>query len=306
MIYKIILFVCFILLLNSCSKRNSSLENQKDSQRTDIKKNLDELDEILPGYDYGTPLAPYYSSLPTGNSITKFKYFVVVSYLDQATTYSIIDNDIRYTIDAMVQNYCSSLPETVTPIILFDDYNTYKNFSTGVFNIPENDLSPYGFYKISKNMILIRYVSWKGSPGHEVTHTFTKKDFPEMPSWFDEGLASLHEKATYKNKKLVGDFSWRILSLRRAFNDNTYTGLRALMETNDDELYGKRSTFYYAQSRYLLMYLQEKNLLEKYYKKFRDTFDSDPTGISQLESLLGQSLESFDEKYVDYINSFKN
>jgi hypothetical protein len=127
-----------------------------------------------------------------------------------------------------------------------------------------------------------------------------------MPSWFDEGLASLHEKSNFVNGELIGDFSLRIIPIRRAIKENTYTGLETLMKTNDDELYGTRTPFYYAQSRYLLMYLQEMRLLKDYYKLFRETFHEDNTGISQLEKTLGKPIEKIDEEYLHYINSFND
>jgi hypothetical protein len=140
---------------------------------------------------------------------------------------------------------------------------------------------------------------------HEITHSLIQHDFPDIPSWFNEGLAALHEKYIYKDGSMIGDFSWRIIALRRAFKENTYTGLKTLMETNDDELYGKRTSFYYAQSRYLLMFLQQKGLLRKYYKTFRETYSKDKTGISQLENISGESLAKINKEFVDYIKSFE-
>jgi hypothetical protein len=154
-------------------------------------------------------------------------------------------------------------------------------------------------------VIVIRYVNWKGSIPHEVTHRFTKADFPDMPSWFDEGLSSLHEKSTYKNGRLVGDFSWRIIAIRRAIKEDRYTSLEKMMKTNDNELYGRYSPFYYAQSRFLLMYLQEKGLLEDYYKLFRETYHKDNTGITQLENITGKQMHTLNEEYYDYLMSFK-
>ena len=126
-----------------------------------------------------------------------------------------------------------------------------------------------------------------------------------MPSWFNEGIASLNEKSSFKNDELTGQFSWRIISLRNALSNNSYTGLRQLMESNDDELYGKRSSFYYAQARYLLMNLQKKGLLYDYYKSFRDTYAKDNTGISQIEAVWGKNLDEIDNEYLQYIRSFE-
>jgi len=204
----------------------------------------------------------------------------------------------------MKNNYSQTLPGEVTSIIIFNDFDKYKKFVLANYDIPEHDISPYGFYKISKNVIVIRYVSWKGSLMHELTHRFLRSDFPDIPSWFDEGFAALHEKSSFKNGVLKGEFSWRIISIRRAFDENKYTGLKTLMETNDDELYGKRSTFYYAQARYLLMYLQEKDLLKDYYNLFKSTYHKDETGITQLEKILKKPIDEIDEDLEAYLKSF--
>jgi hypothetical protein len=205
----------------------------------------------------------------------------------------------------MLENFVSLKPSNITPLFLLNDNDKYKEFVLKNFDIPEQDISPYGFYKISKNVIVIRYVNWKGSIPHEVTHRFTKSDFPDMPSWFDEGLASLHEKSTYKNGKLVGDFSWRIIAIRRVVNEDRYTELEKMMRTNDNELYGRYSSFYYAQSRFLLMYLQEKGLLEDYYRLFKETYYKDKTGITQLENITGKPMHELNEDYYSYLMSFK-
>jgi hypothetical protein len=76
------------------------------------------------------------------------------------------------------------------------------------------------------------------------------------------------------------------------------------METDDDELYGKRSAFYYAQARYLLMYLQEKGLLSDYYLSFRSTCHKDETGITQLEKILNKPLVKIDDDLLEYLKSF--
>ncbi len=305
--FIIILFIILSILLGCSEKRSDIKPDVSDSteSRVDVKENLSELEETFPNFDYSSVINAQSGKMPNGMSITKFRFFVIFSDMNDELTYKLIDNDVRNTIEAMSGNYVNKLPEVVTPIFLFEKFDNYKEFVMENYDIPENDISPYGFYKISKNVIVIRYVSWKGSILHEITHRFIKADFPNAPSWFDEGFASLNEKSTFKNGNLIGDFSFRILPLRRAINEDSYTGLRHLMETNDDELYGKRTSYYYAQSRYLLMYLQEKGLLEKYYKTFRDSYSKDNTGIIQIEDVTGRSIKTLDEELLDYIKSFK-
>lgn len=309
--FLVILFIILAILLGCGQKGGTPKSDIKpdldDSAqvRSDVRNNLSEIEETFSALDYDKVISEHSMIIPQGMSITKFRYFVVFSDLNEELTYKLIDTDMRYTIDAMSGNFSRKLPTTVTPIYLFEDFDKYKEFVLKNYDIAENDISPYGFFKISKNVIVVRYVSWKGSILHEITHRFTRSDFPTMPSWFDEGFASLNEKSTFKEGKLVGEFSFRIIPLRRAIENNTYTSIEHLMKTNDDELYGKRTSFYYAQSRYLLMYLQENGLLEEFYKTFRDTYTEDETGISQLETLLGKPISSINEDCLEYIKSFK-
>lgn len=303
----IVLFIILAILLGCTQPRDvkPDLMDSITAQKQDVKKTLPEIEETFASFNYQEIIVRHSPILPPNMTITKFKYFVVFSDLDEKTTYSIIDNDIRNAIDAMVNSYVSKTPDSATAVFLFNDFEDYKKFTLKNTDIEEKDLSPYGYYKISQNIIVIRYVSWKGSTKHEISHRFTKADFPDAPSWFDEGLSSLHEKSVFKDGKLTGEFSWRIVAIRRAISDNKYTGIKHLMKTNDDELYGKRTSFYYAQARFLLMYLQEKGLLEKYYKLFKETYNEDKTGIKQLEKILGKSINKIDEEYYEYINSFK-
>lgn len=311
---KIILAILFIFssaayayAVQGCSRVKNVKQDMQDSteQKQDVKRSLSDIEETFASFNYAEIIERHSPILPNNMSITRYKHFVIFSELDEQTTYSIIDTDIRQTIDGMVNGYVQRTPDSATAVFLFEDYEDYKDFTLKNTDIEEKDLSPYGYYKISQNIIVIRYISWKGSTKHEISHRFTKADFPNAPSWFDEGLSSLLEKSTYIDGKLVGEFSWRIIALRRAIKDDKYTKLGKMMRTDDNELYGKRVSYYYAQARFLLMYLEERGLLEQYYKTFRDTYQTDKTGISQLENLLGKSLDEIDEDYYTYITSFK-
>jgi len=304
------ILIPFLLIQSGCSLKNDIRKdfysyNTGSPSDYNITCNLNELEELYDNMNYNTVIDNYSQYMPETATITRFRYYVIFSLLDENITYEIINKNIRQTIDAMTDDYLNKLPDRVTPVFLFSDYDTYKEFSVETFGIEENDLSPYGYYKISKNVIAVKYYKWKGSITHEITHSLIQNDFPGMPSWLNEGLASLHEKYEYRDGRMYGAFSWRIVALKRAFDIGTYTGLKKLMKSNDRELYDEgRTSFYYAQARYLLMMLQQQGLLIKYYKHFRNTYDEDNTGITQLEWITGEPLENIDKELVDYINTF--
>ena len=299
------------LLIFLVSNPYRIIPNSVQEKKSIVKKpvlhlaDLKDLEEVKEGYDYQTIINNYQPKLGNEFTVTKFNYFIIFSNMPDNKTYELIDNDIRHTEMAMENNYITVKPQAVTAVFLFDDDDSYKKFALANFkDIEENDLSPYGFYKVSKRVILVRYISWKGSIAHEVTHSMLQDDFPDIPGWFNEGFASLHEKSTFRDGNLIGEFSWRINAIRSAFKDNKYTDLNHLMTLTDNELYSSNSSFYYAQSRFLLGYIQEKGLLKRYYTLFRDTYETDNTGISQLEKLLKMKLSEFEPLYLDYLKSF--
>jgi len=308
---KAFVYILFLVLAGCAPKDNVKFDKDANGGGKPVTNieyetyNFAELEEVYENLDYDTPISDFSIKLDNSFRTIRFRYFVVFSNLEDKVTYQLIDSDIRNTVDVMMNNYIETRPDEVTAVFLFKDMASYKDFSIKEFGIEERDLSPYGFYKISRNVILVRYVNWKGSTSHETTHAMLQNDFPNIPSWFNEGFAAMHEKAIFNNGRFIGNFNWRILALRRAFNEEKYTSMRHLMSTNDDELYGARSSFYYAQACFAFMLLQEKGIFENYYKYFRDNFSRDHTGIKQLEKLTGTSIEKFDAELVEYIKSFK-
>jgi hypothetical protein len=58
----------------------------------------------------------------------------------------------------------------------------------------------------------------------------------------------------------------------------------------------------YAQARYLMMYLQEKGKLKKYYTEFRAHHVEDATGVKTLEALIApQSLDDFEQAWRAWV-----
>ena len=79
------------------------------------------------------------------------------------------------------------------------------------------------------------------------------------------------------------------------------------MGTSEDEFYEMDRGTNYAQVRYLCYYLQEKGLLQRFYREFRAASDADPTGQQTLRKILGirdmaafQRAIRFSKQYPNY------
>src|SRR5262245_53872960 len=114
--FIIILFIILAILIGCqipAQKNLRSGPHKIDSNKvqTDEKKNLAELEEVLPGLDYNAVLNEQAALIEDGMSVTKFRQFVIFSDMEDDLTYKLIDTDIRNTINAMSNNYVKKLPD---------------------------------------------------------------------------------------------------------------------------------------------------------------------------------------------------
>src|SRR5207245_82937 len=126
------------------------------------------------------------------------------------------------------------------------------------------------FYRHNDHAMLMNVSTGTGTLVHELTHALIAPDFPTVPDWFNEGLASLYEQSQFglEAKSIKGLPNWRLPALQKAMKEGT---LHSLPEMIGDEDFrnDERVGINYAEARYLMFYLQEKNLLQKYYTDFR-------------------------------------
>lgn len=235
--------------------------------------------------------------------IKKHSYFVIASNLDEIETEKILSNTIDRAVECFYNDYFSVKPNEATTIFLFKDDKTYRYWAKTLYD--DDDLSRYGYYKPSERTMLMNINTGTGTLVHEMTHALVRYDFTDIPSWFNEGLGSLYERCSLNNKTILGYVNWRLPVLQDAIENKNYTSLSKLMKSNWDEFYGNRSDVNYSQARYLCMYLQEKGLLKKFYKHFRDTYSKDNTGINQIEFITNKSIDVLDDDYVEWVKTLK-
>jgi hypothetical protein len=124
-------------------------------------------------------------------------------------------------------------------------------------------------------------------------------NFADVPSWFNEGLASLFERPSERKGHIIGLANWRLPNLKKEIKADTLPSLNKLLGTSRDEFYNATWDAY-AQARYLVFYLQEHGKLKEFYDAFHaDT--KDKTGQAALEKVLGEDLDKFDPKWRKWV-----
>ena len=225
--------------------------------------------------------------------------FVIAGNGSQHALEAYRDQTILAATRALQATYFDKPPDEPILILLFESEGPYRRLAKKWFN--DDDVPHYGFYRHHDRVMLMNVSTGTGTLVHELTHALIAPDFPDVPSWFNEGLASLYEQCSLGPDTIAGHENWRLPALQKAIRSNTLRPLKDLIE--DPHFY--RSDLVglnYAEARYLMFYLQEKHQLRAYYRQFRDHAADDPTGLLTLEKLIApQDLPQFEHDWRAWV-----
>jgi hypothetical protein len=212
------------------------------------------------------------------------------------------DGTILAAARALRATYFKAEPDEPIVILLFESESPYRRLAKKWFG--DDDVSPYGYFR-HDNVMVMNVATGTGTLVHELVHALIKPDFPEVPSWFNEGLGSLYEQCQLNGDEIRGLENWRLPALQRAIRSDKLRPLREMIK--DKNFYGDENVgMNYAQARYLLMYLQEKNLLATYYKNIKASHGEDENGLQTLEKLIEpKDLNTFEREWRAWVMTLK-
>ena len=120
-----------------------------------------------------------------------------------------------------------------------------------------------------------------------------------VPPDLRDSISSLYEQPSARKGRIVGLPNWRLPNLKRELKAKTLPKLATMLGTTRDQFY-EADYDAYAYARYLVYYLQEQGKLQEFYKTFLED-KKDLTGITALESVLGEKLEDFEPKWRKWV-----
>jgi hypothetical protein len=210
------------------------------------------------------------------------------------------DGTIKWAVEKLKQDFFTDDPKEILDIWLFKDAASYQKHTQLIFN--DTPTTPYGYYSREEKALIMNIGTGGGTLVHEIVHPFMEANFPECPSWLNEGMGSLYEQCGEADGHIHGFVNWRLPGLQKAINAKTVPAFKTLLTMDRDTFYGDRTGINYAQSRYLCYYLQEKDLLVKFYKQFRAGHKEDPSGFQTLRAVLGESdMDQFKRRWEKYV-----
>lgn len=230
--------------------------------------------------------------------------FVIGGDYDEAELAGHHDRTIGPAARAMAHAYYSTPPSKPITVLLFSGEQSYNRYARQLYG--EEGISVYGYYKPHLRTLVMNLGTGSGTLVHELTHALVDFDFPQIPAWFNEGLASLHEQCHIRPDEtgIDGLVNWRLESLQKALATNKLRTLASLIGDNDFR--GAGMSLNYAQARYFCLYLQERGLLETFYRRFRENHARDPLGLQTVAALFpNQTWEALDADFRKWAKELK-
>jgi hypothetical protein len=230
--------------------------------------------------------------------ILKEEPFVVIGEGERERVERYATGIVRWAVDRLKAAYFDADPDHIIDIWLFEGSESYERNALALFG--ERPDTPYGYYSGKDRALVMNIATGGGTLVHEIVHPFMGANFPQCPSWFNEGLASLYEQSAERNDEIVGLTNWRLAGLQESLREGAVPTFKRLCSSGEG-FYTADPGTNYAQARYLCYWLQEKGKLREYYKAFRGAAAADKTGYETLRLTVGEDMPAFRKDWESFV-----
>ena len=268
---------------------SDALKSTAANSEFDYSRHVEQLKKKLPSNDFTIVVQPP---------------FVVIGDESPDDVREHSERTVKWAVDKLKQDYFSKDPKEILDIWLFKDAPSYERNALALFGAKPS--TPYGYYSSSHKALIMNISTGGGTLVHEIVHPFVEANFPNCPSWLNEGLGSLYEQSGEVEGHIHGYTNWRLPGLQTAIKAGQVQPFKTLMALNASSFYNDDKGTNYAQSRYLCYYLQQKGLLVKFYREFIARQKDDPTGYATLRRILGvRDMNAFKLRWERYVLSLQ-
>jgi len=253
-----------------------------------------------PAKDYEAHVAALKKKIPPGFSIVIQEPFVVIGDGGAIAVGRSATGTVKWAVDHLKADFFENDPDEILDVWLFKDSDSYNKYTKEIFN--DTPGTPYGYFSHKHKALIMNIATGGGTLVHEIVHPFMYANFPQCPSWFNEGLGSLFEQSNERDGHIVGMTNWRLAGLQRAIKAGTVPSFKELTAMTSGEFYNEDRGTNYAQARYLCYYLQERGLLIDFYKQFVANQKLDPSGFNTLKKILGEDdMDRFKARWEAFV-----
>lgn len=159
-----------------------------------------------------------------------------------------------------------------------------------------------GYYFNLQHLLMAKSIG--ATLTHEFTHALHASDQEAMgqehPIWILEGLATLFETSRLKDGQAVPETNRRVIFLKRLLDRKQTIAWDKFLSMSQKQ-FMDQAVIAYPQCRYMMMYLNEKGLLKKWYDAYTAGFDEDSTGRKAWEKVCGKKLSAIEQDWMKWV-----
>ncbi len=197
---------------------------------------------------------------------------------------------MRNSMAGYLNNRFGKKPSQAISVYLFPESQTYEAFCKKKYAAA--CIAHYGFYQPGDRYMVMNIGLGLGTLTHEIVHPLVESDFPEAPTWLNEGIASVFEAPVItKPGEIHGVKNWRHPRLKRALTsaEREQARLDVMFAMRDDLFRSDHEDLHYAMARYVCQWLDERGKLWAFYQRWRDTVATDPSGEKAFKEVVGMT-----------------
>jgi hypothetical protein len=251
--------------------------------------------------DYARHVMELRKKVPVkGFTVVLARPFVVVGDEAPRVVERRAEQTVKWAVARLKAAYFEVEPKDIIDVWLFKDKDSYEKHALAIFG--DEPTTPFGYSSQEHKALIMNIATGGGTLVHEMVHPFMDSDFPQCPTWFNEGLASLYEQSSEVDGRIWGLTNWRLAGLQTAIREKRVPTFEKLTHTTSGEFYGEDRGVNYAQARYLCYYLQGKGLLQRFYRRFKAGGAADPSGCETLKAVLGEKdMGAFQKTWEEFV-----
>ncbi len=167
-----------------------------------------------------------------------------------------------------------------------------------------------GFYSHTRRLLVARTIGMELT--HEFTHALHAADQDghgqRHPIWITEGFATLMESSRIEDGQIVPEDNARLLRLKNHVKRKKHIPFPEFFKLSHTAFmrHQYKSGVAYGQTRYIMMYLLEKDLLKPWYDAYVAGYEDDASGIEAMEKVFGKDIDAVEKDWARWVRKRKN
>ena len=190
-------------------------------------------------------------------------------------------------------------PAEAITVYLLPDAASYEAICRKKYGAP--CIAHFGFYQPGDRSMVMNIGLGVGTLTHELVHPLVEANFPEAPTWLNEGIASVFEQPVItKPGEIHGAKNWRLPRLRAGLAAHELR-LDQLFSLSDEAFRADHEDLHYAAARYVCQWLDERGKLWPFFHAWRTTHATDASGVRTFTEVVGMTPVDADVVWARWV-----